>query len=389
MAENKVCVKCSGDPTSRLIAKKEIITCDICEKYSFHPDCVNLNIKSASLKSETALLHCPPNYGCCINDIEIQKHNANEWKCKLCTEKTVELQCHSCRYMYCHKCANISEKAVTLFRMLLQNSAGFKWECNACVAYNTQDKIDESKGNDEISNESICEENKNSDCTTDKILPENRENSTENFKYSKICKHYLKNKCKYGISGNGCKFAHPKRCHRFIEQGWYGCKSSKFCGKFHPRMCENSFRYMRCTDEYCRELHIKGTRIRSTNFIHTDQMQTSRQTPCVQTNHRNSQTGQNMVNEYNNSHFGSRRYDEQVFDTLPEVNHENGFTSRTNFVPKRQVSRQDYRHPANETQTADTFFAKTQKIKNAFREMVMWMDEIDFPPIMNARYVRN
>lgn len=76
----------------------------------------------------------------------------------------------------------------------------------------------------------------------------------------KHCKFYLKNKCRHGVSGSGCGFTHPKRCNKFMELGWHGCKSDKLCKKFHPRVCNDSYHHMLCTKQECDFLHIRKTR---------------------------------------------------------------------------------------------------------------------------------
>jgi hypothetical protein len=82
-----------------------------------------------------------------------------------------------------------------------------------------------------------------------------------------ICRFYLKNICKHGMSGKGitgtqCKYAHPKRCPKFTANGTHqgGCNKGKQCKYFHPPMCRNSLRSRRCTNENCRFVHIKGTK---------------------------------------------------------------------------------------------------------------------------------
>ena len=76
----------------------------------------------------------------------------------------------------------------------------------------------------------------------------------------KNCTFYLRNKCRYGVSGNGCGFTHPKRCNKFMDLGWYGCKSDALCKKFHPRVCNDSYRHMQCNKINCDLLHIRKTR---------------------------------------------------------------------------------------------------------------------------------
>ena len=62
------------------------------------------------------------------------------------------------------------------------------------------------------------------------------------------------------MNGKVCQYQHPKQCHKFVNQGPKGCKSSNICKLLHPRMCEKSYRYEECTDSGCILPHIKSTR---------------------------------------------------------------------------------------------------------------------------------
>ena len=35
----------------------------------------------------------------------------------------------------------------------------------------------------------------------------------------KICTHYKKNQCKFGLKGKGCPFSRPERCKKFLAHG--------------------------------------------------------------------------------------------------------------------------------------------------------------------------
>ena len=82
-----------------------------------------------------------------------------------------------------------------------------------------------------------------------------------------ICRFYLKNICKHGISGKGipgeqCKFSHPRRCAKFTKHGTLqgGCKKGKLCKDFHPPMCRDSMKSKLCTNMQCKFTHLKGTK---------------------------------------------------------------------------------------------------------------------------------
>ena len=77
------------------------------------------------------------------------------------------------------------------------------------------------------------------------------------------CKHYKNNKCKYGISGKGCKYVHPKRCTKLMNHGTRannGCKLGTKCKDFHPKMCPMSISKSECFDASCQLCHVKGTK---------------------------------------------------------------------------------------------------------------------------------
>lgn len=94
---------------------------------------------------------------------------------------------------------------------------------------------------------------------------------TPNAPNKRVCKFYLQNKCKYGLTGKGsqgtgCKFSHPKPCNKYTSHGTGpgGCKKGKKCEKFHPRMCRDSLQHQLCQNTNCTYLHTKGT-IRTPN----------------------------------------------------------------------------------------------------------------------------
>ena len=80
-----------------------------------------------------------------------------------------------------------------------------------------------------------------------------------------ICIHYQNSRCRYGLSGNGCKFYHPKICSKLIKHGNrapHGCNLGRECTKFHPKLCWDSLKYKECTRTSCKFVHIRGTRRR-------------------------------------------------------------------------------------------------------------------------------
>ena len=81
-------------------------------------------------------------------------------------------------------------------------------------------------------------------------------------KDERVCKFFLNKKCKYGIRGDGCQFAHPTLCKKLMKYGHSekGCKKGNKCDMFHPKMCRESLNTGTCTFENCRFYHVSGTK---------------------------------------------------------------------------------------------------------------------------------
>lgn len=80
--------------------------------------------------------------------------------------------------------------------------------------------------------------------------------------HKKICRYYRKGGCKYGIKGEGCSYSHPKSCPKLFRHGLdkkLGFTMGSKCTYFHPTICRNSIRSLKCFNENCRFPHIKGT----------------------------------------------------------------------------------------------------------------------------------
>lgn len=138
--------------------------------------------------------------------------------------------------------------------------------------------------------------------------PENSKQQGETKK--PICIHFRNNKCKYGISGKGCDYTHPKLCRKFIAFGHKhlkGCTAGSNCPLFHPKMCHCSMNTGECYKEECRFMHRKGTkRVRksaTTPETSSQQSQAQKQTE-ISTNEQtttNTQERQNRKNQENGS----------------------------------------------------------------------------------------
>ena len=85
----------------------------------------------------------------------------------------------------------------------------------------------------------------------------------------KICTHYKKNQCKFGLKGKGCPFSHPVKCKKFLAHGTKqpgGCNLGKNCSNFHPKMCNTSLTKGVCFDQKCQLSHVKGTKRKRPNI---------------------------------------------------------------------------------------------------------------------------
>ena len=78
-----------------------------------------------------------------------------------------------------------------------------------------------------------------------------------------LCNFFKNNICKYGISGKGCKYSHPKMCQKLLKNGTnkrFGCLKGDKCNFFHPKMCHYSLTKKLCLKSNCEFMHTKGTK---------------------------------------------------------------------------------------------------------------------------------
>lgn len=88
-------------------------------------------------------------------------------------------------------------------------------------------------------------------------------NHTNDKRKEKVCYYYRNNKCKYGLRGWDCPYAHPRLCNRYKVNGHdpvRGCKKGKDCTYLHPPICYGSEKKRECFNVECKKLHLKGTR---------------------------------------------------------------------------------------------------------------------------------
>ena len=108
--------------------------------------------------------------------------------------------------------------------------------------------------------------NKGNESTPNSLTRENEHlEEKEEAENNQICRHYKNNSCKFGISGKGCPYVHPKRCSKLMNHGTRaekGCNKGKKCKDFHPKMCPLSISKSECFDLSCSLCHVKGTKRR-------------------------------------------------------------------------------------------------------------------------------
>ena len=81
----------------------------------------------------------------------------------------------------------------------------------------------------------------------------------------RVCRYYKRKACRHGLNGKtgqGCKFAHPKMCFKFIKNASHkvgGCTKGKKCQFYHPPLCSTSVARRECSNEKCKYMHLKGT----------------------------------------------------------------------------------------------------------------------------------
>ena len=125
-----------------------------------------------------------------------------------------------------------------------------------------------------------------------------------------ICRFYINNNCKHGMSGKGipgtkCKFSHPRRCPKLITfgTGSKGCNKGRQCKFFHPRMCNNSLNTRYCPNLDCQFVHTKGTK--RTDRSHEEKSQHNPQSEYADQNQHTMHNRQRHVitNTNDRDHF--------------------------------------------------------------------------------------
>ena len=95
---------------------------------------------------------------------------------------------------------------------------------------------------------------------------------------TKTCSHFLRGRCKFGMSGrrprkevekepgvnDECPYEHPRVCSKLLNHGdsnhsKFGCNGSS-CKKAHPTMCTTSMHSRQCWKLCDKGWHVKGTK---------------------------------------------------------------------------------------------------------------------------------
>jgi len=375
--DNKVCYICFK-AYAQCRTDKKFIGCSMCNKHSYHLSCLGLTGITESCLEHLAFF-CPANRGCNVAPPMIKTNS--DWICGLCQNKNVVIKCSKCDIDHCQSCSNLTDGMLKICNMMPKDN--FLWCCFNCVDEGDESQVDDARPsersspnptadvNSELSSpNAIGSANDIEQSVNVGIHAENNVGRDQNAGESntgtlavntniRLCRFYLRNTCKYGISGKGCKFSHPKICVKFMEQGFYGCNSRKLCGKFHPKVCENSFRRMKCENVECNEIHIKGTRLQRS--VVTDDLQAS-----------DASVNRNVV-------------ELPRFDANSRFNHNNSNPRNYNH---NIVSQQN--HSVKNTNTIDSNFLVEMiaDLDSKFQQILDLNSPRDYPPLMLPQHMR-
>ena len=139
-----------------------------------------------------------------------------------------------------------------------------------CTAAKTTES---SNNNNIVNNVDEIHELSNTDNNTNAVVQTNTDDKVIGDDDHIICSFYKKGTCKYGVSGKGCKFFHPKLCKKFLR---FGKKHSRGCNtidckKFHPTVCPKSLNNQQCDKNHCTFFyHVRSA---GRNAVHDKQGQ--------------------------------------------------------------------------------------------------------------------
>jgi hypothetical protein len=72
----------------------------------------------------------------------------------------------------------------------------------------------------------------------------------------KVCGFYAKSCCKFGSKGEGCSYAHPNKCFKWMKRGLAGCSKGADCDYYHVKLCKSAAKGAECTNDKCTLPHV-------------------------------------------------------------------------------------------------------------------------------------
>ena len=210
------------------------------------------------------------------------------------------------------------------------------------VSENTTLGPDESNGESGATTSEEANENPENQIVQTKIPKYGKKdnlldpNSKVNKTKTATCRFYMNGKCKFK---DDCRFAHPKICPKFRQDGdceVKGCGGD--CDFLHPNVCHNSLKDKTCPYAECRFFHLKGTKLVEKN------------SGPSKSNDRNWKAKQNGVQ--NSGQYNQKK---ETNRAAPK----NGKTSLNGRTKKKDSSNQSFKR--DQTPKKETV---TQKEKN-------------------------
>ena len=144
----------------------------------------------------------------------------------------------------------------------------FKYYCHKCLnSVEEQDtKPDPSNHEESLNSTRILnqdQERRNQEDREPRDLSRHEEVEEDPDEPRRICKFFIRGKCKYGNTGTRggtCRFDHPEPCKPFTYHGATirGCQNER-CPLWHPPLCRRSVNYRKCFRQDCHFWHLKGT----------------------------------------------------------------------------------------------------------------------------------
>ena len=127
-----------------------------------------------------------------------------------------------------------------------------------------------------IENKKKREKEKEEEKDKDKEKKEKENTNTKAGEDAEVCRHFTRNNnCRFGISGKGCIFFHPKVCIKFKKggSGRQGCQKGRNCPLFHQRICRSSLQGVSCSRPkgQCNYIHPRFQRDGNRKYVNNIQ----------------------------------------------------------------------------------------------------------------------